>query len=91
MTLVRSTSMMNAGRSAAYGAGDFSSCAYFQSCKRTCMMISLGTMILVPIFVIFALVVLCGALARICPAAFLIFLAAALIFHLNTPERTTVL
>lgn len=78
MTLVRSNPMMNAGRSAAYDAGDSCSCAYFQSFQGNSMMIFLGTMIVVPIFVMLALFVLCGGLARIYLVVFLITLAGLL-------------
>ena len=74
MTLVCSNSMMNAGRSAVCDAGDFYSCAFFQSFRGNSMMI-VGTMTVVPIFIVLALAVLCGGPARIYLAA-LIFLAA---------------
>ena len=83
MTLVRCNPMMSAGRSAAYGAGDFSSCAYFQSSSANSMMFFLGTMTVVPFFRIFTLVVLCGMLARICPAAVFLTLAGALFYQYN--------
>ena len=74
MTMVRSNSMMNTGRSAACDAGDSYSCAFFQSFRGNSMMI-VGTMTVVPIFIMLALAVLCGGPARIYLAA-LIFLAA---------------
>ena len=83
MTLVRSNPMMNAGRSAAYDAGDSCSCAYFQSSQGNSMMIFLGTMIVVPIFLILALAVLCGVLARIFPVVFLLCLAGAISYNLK--------
>lgn len=83
MTLVRSTWMMNAGRSAAYGAGDFSSCAYFQDNSASSMIFSLGTMTVVPFFRILTLVVLCGVLARIFPAAVFLFLAGVPFYNLS--------
>lgn len=75
MTLVRSNSMMNAGQSAVCDAGDFYSCAFFQSFRGNSMMMIMGTMTVVSIFIMLALAVLCGGPARIYLAA-LIFLAA---------------
>lgn len=74
MTMVRSNSMMNAGQSAACDAGDSYSCAFFQSFRGNSMMI-VGTMTVVPIFIMLALAVLCGGPARIYLVV-LIFLAA---------------
>lgn len=87
MLLVRCNPMMSAGRSAANGAGDFFSCAYFQGNSASSAVFSLGTMTVVPFFRILALVVLCGVLARICPAAIFLALAGALFYpyNLNTP------
>ncbi len=83
MKLFCSNSMMSRSQSAFCDNGDSYSCAYFQSCNANFMTNAMGTMIMVSIFLILALVVLCGTLARIFPTAILICLAAALGCNLN--------
>lgn len=85
MMLVRCNSMMNAGRSAAYGDGDSCSCAYFQSFNTNAMVFSVDTILMVSFFLILVLSILCGALVRIILAAIFLFLASAFVYNLNTP------
>ena len=59
-------------------------CAFFQSADVNFIRLFVGTMTVVPIFLIFAAAVL----ARIIPVVlflFLVFLAAGLLHNLNTP------
>ena len=85
MMLVRCNPMMNADRSAAYGDGDSCSCAHFQASNANSMTFSVDTMVMVSIFLILVVAILCGALARIIPAAIFLSLAGALFYNLNTP------
>ena len=85
MMLGRCNPKMTASWSAANGAGDSCSCAYFQDSNANSMIFSVDTMVMVSFFLILTLCVLCGALARIIPAAIFLFLAGALFYNLNTP------
>ena len=84
MMLVRCNPMMNASQSAAYGDGDSCSCAYFQASNANFMIFSVDTMVMVSIFLILVVAILCGALARIIPAAIFLSLDGALFYNLNT-------
>ncbi len=85
MMLGRCNPMMNASWSAANGAGDSCSCAYFQDSNANFTIISMDTMVMVSIFLILALAIVCGALARLIPVIMILCLVSVLIYKLNTP------
>lgn len=85
MMLVRCNPMMNAGRSAAYGAGDSCSCAYFQASNTNAVFSAVDTMVMVSIFLILAVGVLFGTLALMIPGAIFLTLISAGLHNLNTP------